>query len=334
MSSIEENAFQIARYLLENLREDGQVAIRDALGLSVEDFGFALKSLVDGGYCSTYGQPQGNESGIKRNLARLQEFVNRLNEQRIPLSRNAERLLKLLFTWQTDFPFSLGNHIIAEFGWTEDQYVQVAQELSDEGFVEGEYAGNPFFKISITSLGRKAVRNNFRVPNASQSSLQIFGNNNIVNFSSTLNSVNQFVQANSTVESSTKQELEKLLQELEAALKEVPDKNADDAEAVANMAKSLIESATREKPNKPLVQISAEGLKKAAGNIAAITPNPNEPEPKGTKMKERKSLNRTGEKHPTQVGNEISQGLSQTRKRGRQSFHTWRLSLPDIVARR
>ena len=48
------------------------------------------------------------------------------------------------------------------------------------------------------------------------------------------------------LKSSSKQELEKLLRELETALKEVPNENADDAEAVASMAKNLIESATRE----------------------------------------------------------------------------------------
>jgi len=61
-------------------------------------------------------------------------------------------------------------------------------------------------------------------------------------------------------------------------------------------------------------------------------PNPDEPEPKRINMKERKSLNRMGKKNPTQVGNEISQGLSQTRKRGRHRFHTWQLSLLNIVA--
>jgi hypothetical protein len=59
---------------------------------------------------------------------------------------------------------------------------------------------------------------------------------------------------------------------LETVLREVPQENEDDAEAVANMAKSLIESATRDKPNKPLVQISVEGLKRAAENVAVITP--------------------------------------------------------------
>ncbi len=56
-------------------------------------------------------------------------------------------------------------------------------------------------------------------------------------------------------------------------MKEVPDENAGDAEVVAEMAKSLIENATKEKPNKKLIEISAEGLKKAAKDLAIIIPS-------------------------------------------------------------
>ena len=273
MSSVEENAFQIARYLLEN-SEDGQVAIQNIFELSDSDFGSALKYLVDDEACTTYGRFGEKNAGIRRNLARLQNFVNRISERRVLLSRDAERLLKYLTTDQTpDFPFSLADSIMEHFKWDEDYYMQLAQELNDNDLVQGDYAsGNPYFKISMLPEGRKVVRNNFRLIGSSQNSLQIIGSNNIVNVSSTLNSVHQFVEANSYVDSSSKQELEKLLRELETVLREVPKENEDDAEAIANMAKSLIESATREKPNKPLVQISAEGLKRAAENVAVITP--------------------------------------------------------------
>jgi hypothetical protein len=190
MSSIEENAFQIARYLLEN-SEDGQVAIQNSLDLSDRDFGSALKYLVDDGACTTYGRSGQKEAGIRRNLAKLQEFVNRISEKRVLFSRDAERLLKYLTTDQTpDFPFSLAGSIMEHFKWDEDYYMQLAQELNDNDLVEGDYAsGNPYFKISILPEGRKIVRNNFRLTGSTQNSLQIIGNNNIVNVSSTLNSV-------------------------------------------------------------------------------------------------------------------------------------------------
>lgn len=78
MSSAEENAFQIAKYVIENPQEDGQVAIRDSLGLLDDDFRVALKYLVDGDYCKTYGRFGSKDAGIRqKNLARLQDFVNK-----------------------------------------------------------------------------------------------------------------------------------------------------------------------------------------------------------------------------------------------------------------
>ena len=275
MSEIFENAFQIARYLYDNKHTGYKPAqkdeIRDLLNFSPEDFDDASEFLCDQEYCEE------SKTGYKDAIWTTPKgilYVDRLLKERVSVSRDAENLLKHLVSDQTpDFPFSLAESIMDVFKWSEDRYMEVAQELGDNNFVRGDYAeGNPFFKISMTPEGRKVVRNNFHSPNLSQSSLQIVGSNNIVNISSTLNSVNQFVQANSYVELSSKQELEKLLRELETALKEVPNENADDAEAVASMAKNLIESATREKPNKPLVQISADGLKRAAENIAAIAP--------------------------------------------------------------
>ncbi len=274
MSNVEENAFQIARYLLENYQEDEQVAIRDALELSQEDFGRALKFLVDDECCSTYGRWGEKEAGIRRNPPKLQEFVNKISERRVLLSRDAERLLKYISTDQTpDFPFSLAKPIMEHFKWDENHYMQIAQELCDNDLVRGDYAdGNSYFKLSLLPDGRKIVRNNFRLTSSLPSSFQVVGSNNVVNINSTLNSVHQFIQANSTVEPSSKEKLENLLRELESALKEVPEEKGNEAEAVAEMAKSLIENATKEKPNESLVEIFIDGLKKAAGTIADITP--------------------------------------------------------------
>jgi hypothetical protein len=183
MSSIEENAFQVARYLLENPSEIEQVGIQNALDLSEEDFKTALEYLVPR-YFLTGGQ-RGKGVIRQKNFAELQEFVNRINERRIPLSRDSERLLKLLFTDQSDFPFSIGDHVMAKFNWAEVQYVQVAQELSDKGFVRGEYAsGNPFFQIFILPSGRETVRSNFNLPNQRMSSIQAL--NNIVDIDNTI----------------------------------------------------------------------------------------------------------------------------------------------------
>ncbi len=63
---------------------------------------------------------------------------------------------------------------------------------------------------------------------------------------------------------------EKLINDLKAALADVPGEHADDIEAVAISANRLAEDVSNPKPNKKAIQISADGLKRAAENIAAI----------------------------------------------------------------
>jgi hypothetical protein len=212
----------------------------------------------------------------QKKWTQLQNFIDQIGKNRLIFSRNAENLLKFLFSDQSgDFPFSIYTQAMTKFGWNEKQYIQAAQELADKNMVTGDYAdGNPFFQISVTSSGREVVRNNFRLPSReiSEIHVDIRGGNNIVNVNSILSSVQQTIQANTFLDLSEREKLEQLLSDLEYELKNIPPENADEAEAVAETAKGLIEKATKEKPNKPLVQISADGLKKAAENIAVITP--------------------------------------------------------------
>ena len=80
------------------------------------------------------------------------------------------------------------------------------------------------------------------------------------------------INAMPSVDDPTKQELENLIAELNAALEQIPENRAEEAEAVAAMAQDLIEKAAAEKPNKAMLKISGEGLKLAAKNIADIMP--------------------------------------------------------------
>lgn len=93
----------------------------------------------------------------------------------------------------------------------------------------------------------------------------------IVNIKSTLTNVNQQINT-STVESSIQQDLNRLVNELSQALEKIPSDKGEEAEAVAKSAEALINAATEEKPNKTMVEISGEGLKKAAENIADVMP--------------------------------------------------------------
>jgi hypothetical protein len=92
------------------------------------------------------------------------------------------------------------------------------------------------------------------------------------NIESTLTGVNQAIGSIRNADQAAKEELQQLVAKLNEALQKVPSAHEEEAAAVAECAKALVENAAKEKPNKTTVQISAEGLKKAASNIAAVMP--------------------------------------------------------------
>ena len=94
----------------------------------------------------------------------------------------------------------------------------------------------------------------------------------VVNIKSTLTNVQQSVGEIRSEDELTRKELEKLIGDLSEALQKAPEENQEQAEAVAVTAKSLVDAAKVEKPNKALLQISGEGLKQAAQNLAGVMP--------------------------------------------------------------
>lgn len=74
-------------------------------------------------------------------------------------------------------------------------------------------------------------------------------------------------------ENPDKQALQKLIQDLEQALSTVPAAHGDTVEAVAQTTQALVTMAEAENPNKTMLQITGEGLKQAAKNLAEITPD-------------------------------------------------------------
>jgi methyl-accepting chemotaxis protein len=94
----------------------------------------------------------------------------------------------------------------------------------------------------------------------------------IVNIKSTLTNVQQSVGEIRTDDQDARKELETLIGQLSEALEKVPEGKQEQAEAVAETARELIDKAKVEKPNKTMVQISAQGLKQAAQNLADVMP--------------------------------------------------------------
>jgi hypothetical protein len=95
-----------------------------------------------------------------------------------------------------------------------------------------------------------------------------------VNFSikSTLTNVQQSVGAIQTDDPDARKELEKLIGQLNDALQKVPETSQEHAQAVAETAKALVDTAKAETPNKTMLQITGEGLKQAAQNLAGVMP--------------------------------------------------------------
>ena len=98
----------------------------------------------------------------------------------------------------------------------------------------------------------------------------VSGSNIIIN--STLQNANVIIGSSNTISQALKLELEELIKQLDAELQKAPLEKKEEAEAVAEAAKDLVEKSAKTTPNKTSIQITAEGLKKAAENIAAVMP--------------------------------------------------------------
>jgi len=94
----------------------------------------------------------------------------------------------------------------------------------------------------------------------------------IINIQSTLTNVQQSIGDISSNDDTSRKELESLIGQLSEALQKVPAEHQEQAQAVAETAKVLVDTAKAEKPNKTMLQISGEGLKQAAQNLAGVMP--------------------------------------------------------------
>jgi septation ring formation regulator EzrA len=95
----------------------------------------------------------------------------------------------------------------------------------------------------------------------------------ILNIKSTLNNVQQSVGELRTDNQAAKEELQALISQLNETLQRVPLEKSEDAEAVAQTAQILVETAQAEKPNQTSIKITGEGLKQAAQNLADVLPS-------------------------------------------------------------
>ena len=104
--------------------------------------------------------------------------------------------------------------------------------------------------------------------------INISGNyqNVILSVKSTLTNVRQTVGTLPAVDGAARDELQHALELLSQALEQIPASLKEQADAVASATQVLVETAKAEKPNKTMIEITGEGLKKAAMNLAGVAP--------------------------------------------------------------
>lgn len=124
-------------------------------------------------------------------------------------------------------------------------------------------------------VGGDKVKGDKKSTNSQGDTFNMSGNFSgaIVNVKSTLTNVSQTISTLPQADDAAKAELQQLLRQLEEALKQVPPEKKQEREAVEQMTKMLVDTANSDQPNKSVMQISAEGLKKAAENLAGVVPS-------------------------------------------------------------
>lgn len=94
----------------------------------------------------------------------------------------------------------------------------------------------------------------------------------ILNIKSTLTDVRQSVGEIPSTDEAARKELETLIGQLSEVLQNVPAENREQAQAVAETARMLVDTAKAEQPNKTMLHIQGQGFKQAAQNLAGVTP--------------------------------------------------------------
>lgn len=161
------------------------------------------------------------------------------------------------------------NKLVENLGWSEQDVRDYMDLLAERGLTTPANSAQHHC-AAVSAQGRMTLRDPQFHASGYRPPVIVQGNDNakiIVNANSTLHSVNQSITSSSYIS----EETVRLVEQLEDALKTVPPKHAEDVEAIAETAKTLIDHANKENPNRPLINVSAEGLKQAR-NLAVVAP--------------------------------------------------------------
>ncbi|WP_433200301.1 hypothetical protein ACQP00_28515 [Dactylosporangium sp. CS-047395] len=96
--------------------------------------------------------------------------------------------------------------------------------------------------------------------------------NSNVNLRSTLTHTTQTIGAAATLDEPTRAELTRLVEQLGAALEQLPPEQQARADAIAETTGDLVAKATKDQPNKPLVETVASGLRSLVEGLEKVAP--------------------------------------------------------------
>ncbi|GAB4195894.1 MAG: hypothetical protein OHK0022_12900 [Roseiflexaceae bacterium] len=169
------------------------------------------------------------------------------------------------------------NEILQETNIIEKDLLIYLEKLEEMGYIRiHRYLGG-HFSVRITPNGALYLRDlKFEAPQNQAYQININDvHGSIVNIASSLQGTVQYINLPSVIDKNEENEFKTLIDQLSQTLAAAdPQKvTPDDVEAVADSAKDLTEAISKkEKPNKLRVQITGEGLQKAASNIANTLP--------------------------------------------------------------
>jgi len=95
----------------------------------------------------------------------------------------------------------------------------------------------------------------------------------LVNVKSQLENVTQIIHSLPTGDEESKTELLKLIEELKAVLSKVPEEKVKEAEKVSNRVEALTREISEKEPDKEMISMTGESLKRAVKNIADVLPS-------------------------------------------------------------
>ena len=96
--------------------------------------------------------------------------------------------------------------------------------------------------------------------------------NFIVNVSYDLHDTRQVIEARENCGATSVEEMRQVLVELKEALKSIPEQQVNDAEAVSQQVRRLVEDAGAPNPNRSLLSITKDGMIKAAETLVGVVP--------------------------------------------------------------